>query len=207
MKNTSPAVDAYIAKAPDFAKPILEKLRRAVHRAEPNIEEAIKWSTPHFVHDGLVGGMASFKNHVTFSFWRGKELSDPNGLFADVGDSCMAALKVSDARELPTQAVLVAYVKEAVALNLAAAKAPKKKRAAAAPKKAIRVPADLAAALDGHPEARSTFDGFSPTNRREYVEWVTEAKRDATRQKRITTAVEWMSEGKPRNWKYMKRRA
>ncbi len=205
MKNTIPEVDAYIEKSADFAKPILEKLRKVFHKADPNIQEVIKWSVPHFEHDGLVGGIAAFKKHVSLGFWKSKEMDDPHDLFDGDPKASMCAVKFSDVKDVPSEKVLVAYVKQAVKLNVDKSKTPKstaKKTAKKKVAKKITVPADLKAALTKNKKAQATFDGFSYTNRKEYVEWITEAKRDATREKRLKQAIEWMAEGKSRNWKY-----
>ncbi len=195
----------YIAAAPVFARPILQHIRAQFHKACPTIEETIKWGCPHFEHAGLVGGMAAFKNHVTLSFWRGMELRDSHGLFSDVGRSQMTALKLRTMKDLPSQRILVSYIKEAVALNAASRKpsvrTPRKTRAHRA------IPQDLAAALARNKTARATFEAFSPSHCNEYIDWITEAKRDDTRARRIATALEWLAAGKPRNWKYSKKSA
>lgn len=201
MKTTDKRIDAYIAKAPEFAVPILEKVRRVFHKASPKIGETMKWSTPHFEYEGLIGGMAAFKKHVSVTLWKGKLLSDPEGLFSEIGKTSMASLKVASVKELPSEKVFVAYIKEAMRLNEEDVKLPtvangKKKRAT------LKVPDDLAAALKTNKKAKATFDGFSYTNRMEYIEWITDAKREATRAKRLATTIEWLSEGKSRNWKY-----
>ena len=203
MKNTSPKVDAYIEKSGDFAKPILTKLRKLVHRGCPGVEENIKWGAPHFEHDGILVGMAAFKKHVVFNFWKGKMLSDPLSLFEGVGTTSMAAIKAADVSELPPDKAMLQYIREAVKLNQADGKPrePKSRKKAA---KKFKVPDYLTAALKKNKKARATFEGFSPSNRNDYVEWVVDAKQEATRAKRLSTAIEWMAEGKPRNWKYMK---
>ena len=203
MKNTSPKVDAYIEKSGDFAKPILTKLRKLVHKGCPGIEETIKWGAPHFEHDGILAGMAAFKKHVAFIFWKGKMLSDPLGLFEGVGTTSLAAIKATEVSELPPDKVLLQYIKEAVKLNQADGKPREPKSRKKATKK-LKVPDYLTAALKKHKKARATFEGFSQSNRNDYVEWVVEAKQEATRVKRLATAMEWMAKGKPRNWKYMK---
>jgi uncharacterized protein YdeI (YjbR/CyaY-like superfamily) len=208
MKNTSPKVDAYIDKSPDFAQPILNRIRQAFHKACPDIEEVMKWSTPFFEWQGLVGGMAAFKQHVRLIFWDAQKMKDPQRLFSGVGETDMGALKITKLADLPAERVLVAYVKEAIKLKEQAVQAPKPKRPKSAKaKKALRtveVPAYFAAALAKNKKAKATFDKFSYSHKKEYVEWITEAKREETRQKRIATAIEWLTEGKPRNWKYMK---
>lgn len=197
MKN--PAVDAYIAKSAAFARPILVRVRKAVHRACPGIEETIKWGVPHFEHRGPVASMAAFKQHASFGFWKQKLMDDPAGIFAAAGESGMGGRKYRSADELPAEAVIVRYVRAAVRLNeqgIRLARPPRKKRPPP------RLPADLAAALAKHAKARATYDGFPPSKQREYVEWITGAKQDATREKRLATAIEWLAQGKARNWKY-----
>jgi uncharacterized protein YdeI (YjbR/CyaY-like superfamily) len=203
MKNTDPRVDAYIEKAAPFARPILERVRKAFHAGCPDIEETIKWGCPAFELNGMVGGMAAFKKHASFGFWKAAEMKDPEGLFGGEAKASFMGVKVTDVRELPTQMVLVAYVGEAVALNREKAKKPRGK-AAAKPraKETLDVPQELLDALAVDPAARATWDGFSYTHRKEYAEWVATAKRQQTRDRRLEQAVAWMAEGKPRNWKY-----
>jgi len=196
--------DAYIAGAAAFAVPILQKLQAAVRQACPDVEETIRWSTPHFDHHGILMGMAAFKHHVSVSFWRGREMSDPEDVLEVMGRTGVGVMRIERLADLPTQSVLVRYVEEAMRLNEAAASAPRKTAKKKAAKRSVRVPADLAAALKKSRKAATTFDGFSYTHRKEYVDWITEAKRDATREKRVAQAVAWMAEGKPRNWKYRK---
>lgn len=197
----SPEVDAYIERAAPFARPILEKIREAFHAAGP-VEEVMKWSFPHFDYKGVVGNMAAFKNHVSFGFWKAKLMSDPRGILNATGETSMGGVKLSDVKELPPKKVLVEYVKEAMRLNEEGVKvqrAPSKRGA-----QPIEVPDDLAAALKKDKKAKATFDSFSPSHQREYIEWIIDARQDATRARRLAQAIEWMSEGKPRHWKYMK---
>ncbi|MCI0637817.1 MAG: YdeI/OmpD-associated family protein [Gemmataceae bacterium] len=195
----SPEVDAYIAKAADFAKPILQKIRTLFHKACPDMEEEMKWSFPHFVYRGILGSMAAFKQHVSFGFWKGSLLSDPEGLFKKVGDTSMAGHKVTSVADLPADKVLLAYIKEAVQLNEEGVKAPASRKR---PKKALEVPDYFLAALKKNKKALATFEKFSPSHKREYVEWVTEAKQEETRARRLAQAVEWMATGKSRHWQY-----
>lgn len=197
MKNTSPAVDAYIAHAAPFARPILEKVRRLFHEACPDIEEQIKWSCPSFEYKGMLGGMAAFKQHATFGFWRQDVLPDPKGLFKSKGP--MGA-KVTDVSQLPSNDVLLRYIREAVKLNESGVKPPRPKKT----KPPLKVPESFMAALRKNKKALAAFEAFPPSHKREYVEWIVEANQEATRERRIVTAVEWMARGKPRNWKYMK---
>jgi len=197
MNNTSPDVDRYIAKAPPFAQPILERIRKAFHKANPDITEVLKWSVPHFEYKGVLAGMAAFKQHVRWGFWKANLMDDPHGILGET----MAGRNVSSVKDLPSEKVLIEYVRQAVKLNEEGVKverAPREQRGEA------EVPADLAAALKKSPKAKKAFDAFSPSHRREYIEWITEAKQEATRQKRLVQAIEWIAEGKARNWKYMK---
>jgi uncharacterized protein YdeI (YjbR/CyaY-like superfamily) len=202
MSNLSPEFDAYIAQSADFAQPILKKLRGLFHKACPQVQEVMKWSFPHFEYKGILGSMAAFKAHVSFGFWKGQLMSDPRRLLSGVGETSMGAIKVRSLTDLQPDKVLLAYIKEAVRLNDEGIKAAPANKPTAA--KAVKVPAYFLSALKKNKKALATFDSFSPSHKREYVEWITEAKQEATRQKRLATALSWLAEGKPRNWKYMR---
>ena len=193
-------IDAYIDNAADFARPILEHLRGVVHAACPDCEETMKWSFPHFMYEGMLCSMAAFKAHCAFGFWKGAlvlgEASRDTEAMGNLG-------RITSVKDLPPKKVLTGWIKAAMALNEQGVKAPMKRKPALK-KPALRMPKELTAALDRNPKARETFDAFPPSQRREYVEWVAEAKTDATREKRLATAIEWLSEGKTRNWKYQK---
>jgi uncharacterized protein YdeI (YjbR/CyaY-like superfamily) len=194
-------VDAYIAKSADFARPILEHLREVVHSACPEVEEAFKWSFPCYMYKGMLCSMAAFKEHCSFGFWKSSLVLGKGKDAAETERSMGQFGRIVRPSDLPSDEVLTGYIREAMRLNDAGIKAPNR----AKPKvpRELVVPDDLATALQGHEAARATFEGFSPSNKREYVEWITEAKTQATRSKRLGTTVEWLAEGKPRNWKYM----
>ncbi|HEX6375901.1 MAG TPA: YdeI/OmpD-associated family protein [Allosphingosinicella sp.] len=195
--SRDPRIDAYIARQADFARPILEHLRAAVHAACPEAEETLKWSMPHFLYKGqMLAGMAAFKAHATFGFWRAREVLGETGAQRDAMGQFGRLTSIAD---LPPDEVLAALIRQAVAVTDSG---PRPSRPKAAPKGELATPPELDAALDANAAARATFDGFPPSARREYVQWVVEAKRPETRDKRIAQAVEWMSEGKRRNWKY-----
>jgi hypothetical protein len=200
MGKRDPRVDAYIAQAADFAKPILTRLRESVHEACPDVEEAMKWRFPNFMYKGMLCSMASFKQHAAFGFWKGSLILGD----ASKNAEAMGQLgRLTTTGDLPAKRVLAGYIRQAVALNddgVRVKRAPKR----AAPK-TTRSPADLAAALKKSAKARATFAAFSPSHKREYVEWITEAKTGDTRAHRVANAVKWMEEGKSRNWKYVKR--
>lgn len=197
MASHDPRVDAYIARAAPFAQPILEHLRAVVHAACPGVEETLKWSSPHFMYKGMLCGMAAFKQHVAFGFWLGKLVTDTGNEESAMGQFG----RIASLADLPPKRTLAALVKKAAALNEAGAKLPTRTRDGK-PKPPVEVPDDLAAALARNRKARATFEAFSPSHRREYVEWITEAKREETRAKRLATTLEWLAEGKVRNWKY-----
>jgi uncharacterized protein YdeI (YjbR/CyaY-like superfamily) len=202
MGKKDPRVDAYIAKAAPFARPILARLRKAVHAGCPTVEEAIKWGAPFFMYEGILCNMAGFKQHCTFGFWKGSLLKS---LIA-VGKSkeAMGQLgRIESLADLPSDEFLIKQVHEAMRLNEHGAKAPTKHPSRA--KKPLVVPAYVTAALKQNAKARAAFAAFSPSHKREYVEWITEAKTEATRQKRLATALEWMTEGKSRHWKYVEK--
>ena len=201
MKNTLPEVDAYIEAAADFARPILVRLRALYHRACPEIEESIKWSAPFFVYKGIVGYMVAFKHHVSFGFWKAGLMKDPEGLMKGAGNSEMSGMKVSSLEDLPDDSILIRYIEEAIDLNERGIKIPRKKKGLAKP---AEIPADLDAALKGNPQAAKTFDRFSDSKRNDYIAWIIGAKQQTTRERRLATAIEWLAEGKPRHWKYMK---
>jgi hypothetical protein len=196
MSQKDPRIDAYVARAAPFARPILEHLRALVHRGCPEVVETVKWSMPAFDYHGPFCSMAAFKEHATFGFWRA-ELIVP-------GAASMAPMaqfgRLTSLADLPPDTELLAMIRKGAALNEAGVKGPPR---AKREKRAIPMPADLAAALKKNAKARATFEGFSPSHRREYLAWITEAKTDDTRKRRLATTLEWLAEGKPRNWKYM----
>jgi uncharacterized protein YdeI (YjbR/CyaY-like superfamily) len=195
--SRDPRVDAYIAARADFARPILEHLREAVHAACPEVEETIKWGMPHFTYKGgMFAGMAAFKAHATFGFWRGKEVLGDTG---SERDAMGQFGRIASLDDLPERETLHRLIREAAAIT-DAGPAPRKPKHP--PKPPPEMPDDLKAALDAAPQAAATFESFPPSGRREYVEWVVEAKRPETRAKRVAQAVEWMAEGKRRHWKY-----
>ena len=195
--STDPRIDSYIARQADFARPILEHLRSAVRAACPEAEETLKWSMPHVLYKGqLLGGMAAFKGHATFGFWRAREVLGETGAERDAMGQFGRLTSVAD---LPPDDVLRELIRKAMAQTDAGSRPARTK---GAPKPELETPPELEAALSANTAARTAFDGFPPSCRREYVEWVAEAKRPETRDKRVAQAVEWMAEGKRRNWKY-----
>src|SRR5436190_15855030 len=200
MPKKDPRVDAYIKKAPPFAQPILAHIRKVVHAAVPGVEETMKWSSPHFDYKGIFCGMSAFKAHVGFGFWKAGLMKD---LLPGSGLSAAGQFgRITSMADLPGDKELAKIITFAKQLNDDEVKAPPMRKAG--PRPALKAPADLLAALAKNRKAATTFENFPPGQRREYVAWVIEAKQAATREKRIATAVEWMAEGKARNWKYMK---
>ncbi len=194
--SREPRIDDYIAKAQPVARPILERVRERVHAVLPDVEETIKWSMPSYTLGGkIVLITAAFKAHTALNFWRGQELrgdeaeADAMGQFG----------KIKSLEELPSDAELDRLIRNAAEL---AKNAPAPRKPKHEPKPEPAMHPDFEAALAKAPKAKATFDAFAPSCRREYLEWVGEAKRDETRAKRVATTIEWLSEGKKRNWKY-----
>ena len=199
MPAYDPRFDDYIAKAQPFARPILKHLRKVVHAAVPDVEENWKWSTPAFDYKGVFCSMAAFKAHCIFGFWKHQLLIDRGVIKPD--DVALGHRgKLTSIDDLPPEKELVKILKAAAELN---DKGIKLERPKTAPKAPVKVPAYLKSALQKNKKAAVTFAAFSPSHKREYVEWVTEAKSEDTRNRRLAQAVEWMAHGKPRNWKYM----
>ena len=201
MGQRDPRIDAYIATAAEFARPILAQLREQVHRACPDVQESIKWAMPSFLCGGrILAYMAAFKQHASFGFWQHAEI-----LGTDAPRDGMGSLgKLRSLADLPPRRQLQAWIRRGVQLLETDAKrrAPRPKHPAAAG----AVPDDLAAALRAQPAAQANFEAFPPSCRREYVEWVTQARRPETRTRRIAQAVAWMAQGKRRDWQYRQQR-
>ena len=191
--SREPRIDTYIAQAQPFARPILEKVRERVHAVAPDIEEAMKWSSPAYCKDGkIVLGTAAFKAHAALHFWRGQELG------ADTSMDAMGQFgRLTSLDDLPSN--LDELIAKAIELS-ASAPAPRKTKHE--PKPPAEIHPEFAAALARAPAAKATLDGFPPSARREYLDWISEAKQDSTRAKRIADSVQWLSEGKRRHWKY-----
>jgi len=195
MPNTDPRVDAYIAKAPPFAKPILTRVRNAMHAGCPDVTETLKWSVPAFEYKGMLGGMAAFKAHCMFGFWKAPLMKSLAGRKDRIGRYG----RVASIEAMPDADTLVAMVQEAAALNDAGVTVKRAKKAA---KPAPKPPSYMLAAIRKNKKALTAYEAFSPSHKREYIEWITTAKSAETRARRLESAVRWMAEGKSRNWKY-----
>lgn len=209
MGTKDPRIDAYIAKSADFAKPILTHLRELIHDNCPTVEETMKWSFPHFMYTSaadrksrVLCSMASFKQHCAFGFWYagGWVMSDET---RPSSEGMGQFGKITALKDLPKDKQLVKQIKDAMKVHDSGIKSSTRPRTTE--KKELEIPADLSAALKKNKKAMTTFDGFSYTNKKEYVDWITEARSDETRKKRLESAVEWMSEGKSRHWKYQRK--
>ena len=191
-----PRIDAYIERAAPFAQPILDHVRQRVHAAAPEAEETMKWSTPTFTIDGkILLGMAAFKAHAALNFWRGQELRG-----GDANSDAMGQFgRLTSLDELPSDAELDALIREGAVLARAA---PVPRKVKHEPKPPAEVHPEFSAALADNPKAKEVLDNFPPSARREYLDWIAEAKQDKTRSKRIVDAIEWLNDGKRRHWKY-----
>lgn len=200
MPETISEVDAYIEKQPEWAQEILLKLRHIFHKACPKVIEKIRWRMPQFDHEGPMISVSAHKAHVRVTFWKGGLMADEAQLFTESEREGMGHVKLSTVKEIPTQKVLVPYIKEAMKLNEEGAKIACSTRNE---KEEIEMPAEFAAALKKNQKAGRQFDAFAPSYQRDYIEWIADAKTEKTMLKRIDQGIEWIAEGKPRNWKYM----
>jgi uncharacterized protein YdeI (YjbR/CyaY-like superfamily) len=206
MGKKDKRIDTYLkTKAGDFA-PILSHVRQLVHKACPEVEETIKWGMPCFEYKGPYFSFAAFKQHCVFGFWKATLLQDPKGYLgerkADGGEAMGHFGRVKQLSDLPPDRVIIDFLKQAMKLNDEGVKLPPRKKVSP---KSITVPADLLAALKKNKKAHIAFEAFSPSGKRDYIEWLTDAKTEATRERRLLQALEWIAEGKPRNWRYMKK--
>jgi uncharacterized protein YdeI (YjbR/CyaY-like superfamily) len=200
MAKTDKRIDAIIAKAEPFAQPILRHIRELVHEACPDVAETVKWGMPHFDYKGVMCGMAAFKKHAVMGFWKASLMKDKKLLENAASETSMGHLgKLTSLKDLPPDRVVKAYIKEAMELNEMGAKVERTKPTR---NKKVTVPAYFKKAIDKNKAASKVFQEFSPSKKQDYVDWITEAKTEETRDKRMKTAVEWIAEGKGRNWKY-----
>lgn len=201
MASKDPRIDAYIAKAAPFARPVMKQLRKVVHAGCPQVQETIKWRMPHFDYKGLFIGMAAFKEHCSFGFWREAELALNRD--ARTADGMGHFGRITSLADLPDEKTLVSYVRKAVEIKDAGVKktSPPKPRVKATP---ASTPDYLTNALKRNAKAKKSWESFSTSQRNEYIEWLTAAKREETREKRLETALEQLSDGKPLNWKYQR---
>ena len=199
MAKKDPRIDAYIAEAAPFAQPILRHLRKLVHAACPEVQETMKWRIPHFDYHGIMLGMAAFKEHCSIGFWKG-ELILGKRAGSDGGMGHFG--KVTSLKDVPSDKRFIEYVRKAAALNKQGIKKPADLKPRSA-RPELTIPEYFRTALRKNKKATATFAGFSYTNKKEYLDWLTEAKREETRAKRLKNTIDWLAEGKPRNWKYL----
>lgn len=204
MPTTDKRIDAYIEKKADFAKLILKHLRQLVHKACPGAKETMKWGMPFFDYqESVLCCIAGFKEHCTFTFWKAKLMKDPENILQVADRHSMGNFdRITSLKDLPSDKILVAYIKEAAKLNEDKIKLPPRKKIDA--DTVLKTPKDFAVALKKNKKAQAVFENFTPGKKKDYIEWIAEAKTETTRNKRIETAVEWIAEGKGRNWKYEK---
>jgi uncharacterized protein YdeI (YjbR/CyaY-like superfamily) len=202
MAKKEKAIDAYISKSADFAKPILHHIRELVHKTCPDVEEKMKWSFPHFDYKGeMMCSMAAFKQHAVFGFWKASLMKDPVLVETAKSEVAMGHLgRLTSVKDLPPDKKMIAWIKEAMLLNDKGIKLAAKPKAA--DKKELIIPDYFIKALAKNKKAKQVFEDFAYSHKKEYVQWIAEAKTEATRNERMATALEWLSEGKNRNWKY-----
>ena len=199
MGKKDKRVDAYIEKAQPFAKPILNHLRELVHKGCPDVEETIKWSFPNFEYKGTFCSMAAFKEHCAFGFWKAALMKDAEKMKDNQQNAMGHAGKIKSLKDLPPDKIIIGWIKEAAKLNDDGIKLPPRKKVE---HKEIIIPDYFNKALNKNKKAVQAFERFPPSHKREYLQWITEAKTDETRNRRMDTAIEWIAEGKGRNWKY-----
>ena len=204
MEKKEKVIDAYIAKSADFAKPILNHLRELVHKTCPAVEEKMKWGFPHFDYKGeMMCSMAAFKQHAVFGFWKAALMKDPVLIENAKLETAMGHFgRIASVKDLPPDKKVAAWIKEAMKLNELGKKVVKPK---ATEKKELIVPDYFVKALEKNKKAKLVFENFAYSHKKEYLEWITEAKTEETRNKRMATALDWIAEGKGRNWKYQKK--
>ena len=203
MSQFNPKFDEYYAKSADFAKPIMEYLRQIIHETCPDVEEVIKWGIPHFdYHGDMMCIFAAYKNHCSFSIWKAALMTNPKLKENIKPEQTMGNMdKIKSLSDLPDKETLIAYVKEAMALNENGIKIVKPK---SEKPKVIQVPDYFSEILEGAPLVKAIFESKSPSFRKDYLVWIIDAKTEASRQARIEQALEWIAEGKGRFWKYNK---
>lgn len=199
MTTRDKRIDAYIANSPEFAKPILTHLRAIVHQSCPEVVETLKWRAPSFEYKGILCGMAAFKAHCAFGFWKHELVVASTD--AKAREAMGSFGRLTQVADLPSKSLLIRYIHVAMKLNDEGVKVVRSKTR---PKKPVALHPDFKAALARSAKARAAFDAFSPSAKSEYVEWIADAKADATRERRIEQALEWIAEGKQRHWKYQK---
>ncbi|MGA3032523.1 MAG: YdeI/OmpD-associated family protein [Terracidiphilus sp.] len=208
MPTTNPKVDAYIKKAKPFAQPILIHIREVVHAGCPGVEESMKWSRPFFDYKGVIlCNMSAFNEHCAFGFW-GQEIGAILRKAGAVKDGAMGSLgRITSVDTLPAEKQLLAWVRQAaefVDSGQYTSPIAARNKVVKAPKPSLKTPPEFTKALSKNKKASAAFAAFSPSCKREYVEWITGAKREETRDQRVATAIEWIAEGKQRHWKYQK---
>ena len=206
VRTQDQRIDAYISKCGDFAKPILNHLRKLIHEGCPDVQETIKWGMPFFEYKGPVCNMASFKEHAVLGFWKAELMMDSEKQLkkrANQGGEAMGHLgRITKLEDLPPDEVILGFIKQAVLLNIEGKKLPKKE---AKSKTELEVPKELTDLLNKNEDARITFEAFSPSHRKEYITWIAEAKAEETRNRRLESTIEMLKEGKTRHWKHQKK--
>lgn len=200
MKNTDPRVDEYIKNALPFARPILRHIRGLMHRGCPELTETIKWGMPHFEYHGVIASMAAFKEHAVFGFWK-QDLIPGMKQYIKEKEAMGSWGRITSLKGIPPDKDVIAFVRVAAKLNEKGIKSPRK-----SPKPVVvNMPPDFLKAIRANKKANEVYENFSPSNKRDYADWINDAKTDETRQSRMKTAIVWMRDGKPRMWKYMKK--
>ena len=201
MPDIDKRIDEYIDRSKEFAKPVLRHIRSLVHQACPDVSETIKWGMPHFEYKGILCSMAAFKEHCSLTFWKGSLMKDPYDIMDKKREHAMGQFgRIKSKADLPADRILIQYIREAMQLNIDGLKVPS--RSQREKKKELEVPSWFLSELGKNSKARDCFNKLSAAHKREYLDWIMEAKKEETRQRRLDTTLEWLSQGKSFNWKY-----
>ena len=210
MPTKDKRIDAYIANAQPFAQPVLKHLRKLIHQTVPEVTETIKWSFAAFEYKGPLCSFASFKQHCVFGFWKYQLIKDTHSILqerSNKGGDAMGNLgRITSVKDLPSDEIIIGLIKQAKKLNDDGIKLPPRKKADESDKQELVVPKELTTALNKNKKAKVVFEKFAYSHRKEYSLWIAEAKTLETRSKRITQTIEWLEEGKSRNWKYERKK-
>ncbi|GAB2541876.1 DUF1801 domain-containing protein [Rufibacter soli] len=183
-------IDAFFTNAPAFAKPICEKLRLAIDEADPALKPSWKWGTPVYEKAGasMVCAISVHKQHVNLTFFQGAQVPDTYGVFTTGLDGKnMRTIRFTEVGQVKEEQI-VEYVRAATLVK-------PDKSGKSTERSVIEIPEDLKQAL-AHAKQLEKFEQMAYTHRKEYVRWVSEAKRQETRDGRITKTVERITEGK-----------
>jgi hypothetical protein len=190
-------INLYIAELPDWQRKHLVRVRQLIHSTEERIEEAWRGNAPHFDHQGSLIGMHAFKSCVSIWFHKGASLKDGHGLFKLTEKDAereVRKYKIHEGESINEKAFLD-LLKQALKVNAAQAGGAETKPTS----RALVVPSDMEQVLRKDEQAWAQWEGLAASHKREYVEWITDAKQDETRKRRLAKALEMIRDGQAKN--------